>query len=509
MEGPVVVDLIRKSRLSLRGPDEVAVCFRDEQRTFGELDERSDRLAGGMVAQGLVKGDRVGILSYNRLEYVELFLAIAKAGLIAVPLNYLLRGPELAYHIDDSGARVTFVEQRFLDVMRPLAAERGSHRLVLFDEPAAAGELTFDQVLTAGAGTTGLPAVSADDVVLLQYTSGTTGRPKGATHTQGGVVLNAVNQVMGLPVRDDDVYLSLPALCWAAGLHTGTFAWLLKGARVVIYPSRAFDPDEVCATVEAAGVTAMLMVPVVLRGIFASGAVTRHNLGRLRTVLVGGEPVSVELLDKLHSALPELQLLQAFGQSEFPTVMTALGAEIARSKAGSVGKAVGLARLRVIDDVGVDAEPGVHGEIVCRSAATMQGYWNKPKETQAAFTDGWLRTGDRGWVDEDGYLYIAGRSKEMIISGGLNVYPAEIERVLLGHSAVAECAVIGVPDDRLGEVGCAYVVPGGGAAVTQDELVEFCREQLATYKIPRHWVFRDAALPHTASGKIQKFRLTS
>ncbi len=509
MDGPVVADLIRKSRLSLSDPDQVAVVFRDEQRTFAELDERSDRLAAGMLAHGLAPGDRVAILSHNRLEYIELFLAIAKAGLVAVPLNYLLRGPELAYHIDDSGAETTFVEARFLDLLRPLAAARDSHRLVVFDGPAAAGELHFDELLSAGADTSVLPAVSTEDVVLLQYTSGTTGRPKGATHTQGGVVGNAVNQVMDLPIREDDVYLSLPALCWAAGLHTGTLAWLLKGARVVIYPSRAFDPDEVCATVEAAGVTAMLMVPVVLRAIFTSGAIERHNLSGLHTVIVGGEPVSGELLDGLQRALPDLELLQAFGQSEFPTVMTALGGRSARSKAGSVGKAVGLTRLRVIDEHGVDAEPGAHGEIVCRSAATMQGYWNQPEETKAAFTDGWLRTGDRGWVDEDGYLYIAGRSKDMMISGGLNVYPAEIERVLLGHPAVAECAVIGVPDEQFGEVGCAYVVPRADVALTQDMLAQYCREQLASYKMPRHWVFRDENLPRTASGKIQKFRLAS
>jgi acyl-CoA synthetase (AMP-forming)/AMP-acid ligase II len=507
MRGPVIADLVRKSRLSRGQAEGTALVYRDTRLSYVEVDEHSNRLAAGLLASGLARGDRVAILAHNRAEYLLAFLAIAKAGAVAVPLNYLLRGPEIAYHLDDSGASWTFVEQRFLETLRPLAARRSGHQIVVFDGAGGAGELGFEELVAKGAAATALPEVKPDDVALLQYTSGTTGRPKGATHTQAGVVLNAVSQVMDMPLRHDDIYLCTPALCWAAGLHSGLLAWMQRGATIVLYPSGGFDPDALCATIEAERITATVMVPAVLRAVLDSGALNRHDVSSLRMLLVGAEPVPVQLLDRLHQALGGVEVVQGYGQSEFPTIMATLDPRYARSKTGSTGKAVGLTELRVVDESGNDVEPGVHGEILCRSAATMRGYWNKPEETEASIVDGWLRTGDRGWVDEDGFLYIAGRSKDLIISGGLNVYPAEIERVLAEHPAVAECAVIAMADPKLGEVGCAFVVLAPGAAAGEEELRELCREQLAGYKVPRRWVLRDEPLPRTPSGKVRKFLL--
>jgi acyl-CoA synthetase (AMP-forming)/AMP-acid ligase II len=507
MRGPVIADIIRKPRLSRGEADRLAVVFGETRRTYRELDERTSALAAGLLEAGFVKGDRVTILAHNRAEYVEAFFGIAKAGGVAVPVNYLLRASEVAYHLDDAAARWTFVEQRFLDVMRPLAAERPDHRLVVFDGPHEATEHGYEELVAKGGGAKDLPPVGPDDVSLLQYTSGTTGRPKGATHTQAGVVLNATAQSLDMPIREDDVYLCIPALCWAAGLHSGLMAWLQRGATVVLHPSGGFDPDIVCARIAEQRITSMIMVPVVLRAVLNSGALERHDFSSLRMLLVGAEPVPVELLDRLYAALPHVEVVQGYGQSEFPTIMAILDSKYARDKAGSTGKALSFVELKVVDESGADTAAGEHGEILCRSAATMIGYWNKPEETEAAFVDGWLRTGDRGWVDEDGFLYIAGRSKDLIISGGLNVYPAEVERVLAEHPSVAECAVVGTEDDRLGEVGRAFVVLRDGAGATEGELIEHCREHLAGYKVPRHWVMREEPLPRTSSGKAQKFKL--
>ncbi|TCK22821.1 class I adenylate-forming enzyme family protein [Pseudonocardia endophytica] len=509
MGGSVVADLFRKSRLSRGEAEHTALVFGATRLTYAELDDLSGRLAAGLVVSGLHKGDRIAILSHNRAEYVVAFLGAVKAGAIVVPVNYLLRGPEIGYHLDDSGATWTFVEDRFLDVLRPLAAERPGHRVVAIDGTPNPGELALDDLLATDPDAATLPPVDGDDIALLQYTSGTTGRPKGAVHTQAGIVLNAVSQVMDMSIDADDVYLGIPALCWAAGLHTGLFAWIQRGATIVLNPSSGFDPDALCTLIEAERVTAMTIVPAVLRRVLDSGAVDRHDVSTLRYLIVGGEPVSVELLDRLDKAVPGAQVVQAYGQSEFPTVMSTLDPRYGRSKAGSTGKATGLAELRVVDDTGIDVPVGQDGEIICRSPATMQGYWNKPEETSRAIVDGWLRTGDRGRVDDEGFLYISGRSKDMIISGGLNVYPAEIEQILADHPAVAEVAVTGVADDRLGEIGCAHIVFAPGRSATEAELTAYCSDQLAGYKVPRLWLFRDEALPRTASGKVQKFRLDS
>ncbi|HEX4107554.1 MAG TPA: AMP-binding protein [Solirubrobacteraceae bacterium] len=506
MPGPTVGDLIRKRRLARGDAHKTAIAFGEERLTYGELDERTDHIAHGLVAAGFTKGERAAILAHNCIEYLEAFFAVAKAGGVNVPINYLLRANEVAYHLDDSGATWTFVQDRFLELMHPIAAERAGHRLVVFGA-AGDGEIAFADLRDGAEGE--LPQVVPDDIALLQYTSGTTGRPKGATHTQRGIVLNAAMQALDIPLREDDVYLAIPALCWAAGLHSIFSPELFRGASIVLHPSSGFDPDNVCALVARERVTTIVMVPVVLRAVLDSGAFERHDVSSLRLIIVGAEPVPVELLDRLDQALPGVQVVQGYGQSEFPTIMATLDPRYAREKAGSTGKALSLSELRVVDDEGLDVPAGEHGEILCRAACTMLGYWNKPEETATAFLGDWLRTGDRGWLDEDGFLYIAGRSKDMIISGGLNVYPAEIERVLAEHPAVAECAVVGTEDARLGEVGRAFVVTREQATVSEAELEAYCREQLAGYKVPRHWVLRTEPLPRTASGKAQKFNLTT
>jgi fatty-acyl-CoA synthase len=348
--------------------------------------------------------------------------------------------------------------------------------------------------------------VSDADVFLLQYTSGTTGFPKGAIHTHATVMWNSLHQLADFSLTRGDVYLCIPALCWAAGLHDFTLAVLWTGGTVVLRPSRGFEPREVLSTIEQHRVTITLFVPSVLRMVLAH-PMGDHDLSTLRLVLSGGEPVPVAALEEFSRRLPTCDLVQGYGMSEFPTLMTYLDRDYAVTKRGSAGRATRVAEIRVVDEEGKDLPPDEDGEIVVRSPATMIGYWERPDATAEVFAGGWFHTGDRGYLDEDGFLFIAGRTKDMMISGGLNVYPAEIERVIEAHPAVREVAVVGVPDDRYGEVGEAHVVVAEEATVTEAELEELARAELANYKVPRHWRLRTEPLPRTASGKLQKFEL--
>jgi fatty-acyl-CoA synthase len=259
--------------------------------------------------------------------------------------------------------------------------------------------------------------------------------------------------------------------------------------------------------VERERVTQVLLVPSVLKRVLAAPELERHDLSSLRMVASGGEPVPVTAIEELHRRLPTCALVQVYGLSEFPTMMIFLDADHALRKAGSAGRACRIAEVRVITETGEDVAPGQVGEIICRSPATMVGYYGKKEATAGTIIDGWLHTGDLGHLDEEGFIYVAGRSKDMIITGGLNVYPAEVERIIALHELVVEAAVIGLPDERWGEIGEAFVVVRPGASVTVDELEQLLRAEVANYKIPRRWVIREEPLPRTTSGKVQKFLL--
>ena len=507
MSGYTVAALLRKNRAAgLTNPERTAVIFGDRKVTYDELDDRSSRLASALAARGFERGDRLAILAFNRVEYLEVFFAVAKLGGVIVPVNYLFKPAEVQHLLDDSGARWMVVEEALWEAVRPVRAETGTPVAYISLDTPEPDSLGYESLLGDGSPDGVDAGVGDGDVFLLQYTSGTTGFPKGATHTHATVLWNSLHQIADFAMSRRDVYLCLPALCWAAGLHDFTLATLWAGGTVVLNPSRGFDPGEVLGTVERHGVTITLFVPSVLRMVLAH-PIEDHDLSSLRMVLSGGEPVPVPAIEEFSRRLPTCDLVQAYGMSEFPTLMTSLDTEYGVTKRGSAGRATRVTELRVVDAEGKDVPPGEHGEIIVRSPATMIGYYGRPEATAEALAGGWFHTGDRGYLDEDGFLFIAGRTKDMIISGGLNVYPAEIERVLEKHPGVREVAVVGVPDDRYGEVGEAHVVVAEEATVSEAELEAFARAELANYKVPRRWLLRTEPLPRTASGKLQKFSL--
>jgi fatty-acyl-CoA synthase len=505
------VDTVLQRNLPSSGgdADRVALVFGDQQLTFEDLERRSSALAHSLLELGFRHGDAVCVLANNRTEWFELLFALAKVGGVIVPVNYLLKPKEVAYIVSDSRARWLVgddalwptVEAALEDLTTPL-------NLISLDSDHA-GAASYAALASAGDDGGPLPAVDAEDLLLLQYTSGTTGFPKGAMHTHATVLWNSLHQVPDFGITRDDVHLVIPAMCWAAGFHSFTLAVMWAGGRIVLHPSRGFSPEEFCTTVEEQGITKTILVPAVLRRVLGYEGLEGRDLSSLDLALSGGEPVPVQLIDEWHRRVSSCALVQGYGMGEFPTLMLFLEAKDAVRKAGAAGKACLAAQVRVVDLDFRDVAVGVVGEIVVLSPACMVGYYGKPGATAEAYHEGWMRTGDLARVDDEGYVYVAGRAKEMVIVGGLNVYPAEIERVLLDLAVVAEAAVVGVPDEKWGEVPEAVVVLRPGQQVTAEELEEHCRRELANYKVPRRWNIRTQPLPRTASGKIQRGRLAT
>ena len=488
-----------------------AVIFGDQTLTYDELSDRSARLAAGLSALGLAHGDRVGVLMANRMEWFEIFFALARTGAVMVPLNYLLQPPEIAVIAEDAGVSVLIVDVHLVDTARAATVGSAAQLVVVGGEP---GSDEFDYEALVDGPPLMTPVARGGDLFLLQFTSGTTGRPKGAMHTHDTVLWNAMHQIVDFGVTSADVYLAVPALCWAAGFHDIALAALWMGGTVVLNPSTGFSPADFFETVERHGVTKTLLVPSVLKRVLLDPGFDDADLTSLQTVYSGGEPVPVESIEDFMHRLPDCALLQAYGMSEFPSMMLYLDEREALRKIGSTGKAVRIADVRIVTAEDIDVAPGEIGEIVVRSPACMVGYYDRPEATAETIVGGWMHTGDLATVDDEGFIFISGRSKDMIITGGLNVYPAEVEAVLAAHPAVEEAAIVGEPDDKWGEIGHAYVTLADtgadrdSSAPSADELVAWLRERVAHFKVPRRYTIEPIALPRTTSGKVQKFRLS-
>lgn len=503
-----LADVVHRNRSSaLRELDKPALICGDEQVSYAELSARVERLAAGLAAHGFRRGDRCAILLRNRTEWLELLFAVAHLGGVSIPLNYLLKPSEIRFAVEDSGARWLASEAALWDGVAPIAPDLADVTLLAVDAPQP-GARGWDELTSDVHPRVPMVAVSTDEPALFQYTSGTTGFPKGAVHTHGTILFNAVAQIVDLDVREDDVHLVVPALCWSAGLHCITLGALWRGATVVVRETGNLNAPELCGLIERHRTTTAMLAPSVLRIVLGDPRSRAYDLSSMRTIISGGEPVSPDLLAEIRAVLPEARLLQGYGVSEFPTTMAFLDDVEVLERRGAAGRASMLATIRVVDEAGAEVAARAHGEIVVRAPSVSRRYHGPPGAPErSAVVDGWLRTGDRGWLDEDGFLHVAGRISEMYVSGGLNVYPAEVERVIQSHPDVAEVAVVAVPHDRYGQTGRAVVVLRDPDAVSADELDALCREQLANFKLPREWELRVDPLPRTVSGKIRKFLL--
>lgn len=493
-----------------------AVVDGDVRWSYSELRRRAAAFDAALDGLGLAEGDVVGVLGLNSAPHLVAWLAVPRSGRVLNDLNVRLAPAEIQFILDDSRARVLLVDDAFLEVGRALAANCPAlEHLVRMGTGATPGGCLSFEDLTQGEGR---PArlVDPDAVAGIFYTGGTTGLPKGAMLSHRNLVANAKHMLINQRYTDADTYLhAAPMFHLADGASTLALTWV--AGRHVIIP--AFEPERWLRTVAAERVTRALLVPTMISMVVNHPAVVEHDVSSLRGMLYGASPMPQGLLRRAMEVLP-CDWTQAYGMTEAAPVVTNLTPDDHRR--GAAGEQPYADRLRSAGRpvVGVEAEVrradgsragvGETGEIWARGPNIMRGYWNRPQETAAALdAEGWYRTGDAAYADAGGYLFVVDRIKDMIISGGENVYSAEVENAIYQHSAVLECAVFGVPDERWGERVHAVVVrrPDAGAMAGEAEIIEHCRALIASYKVPRSVEFRDDPLPKSGAGKILKREL--
>jgi fatty-acyl-CoA synthase len=508
LDGAHWVDHVARHAYAI--PDEVAIRFEGASITWAGLNSRIRQAAAGLARHGVGKGDRIAILMTNRPEFVEATLAANAVGAIAVPINFRLAPDEAAYILGHSAASVLITDS----LLAPLAAGATAAAdpspavtviVGLDSNDATERTISYDTLLD---GPDDPPEVVIDerDVALIMYTSGTTGRPKGAMLTHLNLLMQAITAMRTSRLHgDDNVALLNVPLFHIAGIGSMPPA-LLIGGRTVIMPTAPFDAESTLDVVEAERITSLFLVPAQWQVLCRHPDATRRCRS-LRVISWGAAPASVSLLEEMAKTFPDAEIISVFGQTEMSPVTTALPSEDAIRKIGSVGKPIPTINARVVDDDMNDVKPGEVGEIVYRGPTLMAGYWNDPAATAEAYAGGWFHSGDLVREDEDGFLYVVDRKKDMIISGGENIYCAEVENVLAGHPAIADIAVIGVPHERWGETPVAVVVPSDPAAPPSlADLTEWSKDRLASYKKPTAIVVVDE-LPRNASGKVVKHEL--
>ena len=495
-------DMINDNALRYR--DKTAFKFEAESYTFGQVNRRINSLTNALADLGIGKGDRVGILAYNCPRYFELF-GLAKAGRVCVPLNCRSMGRELSYLINHSELSALVLESDFIDVVDSVREELKGVREFICLDGAAQTMRSYEQLIEGYPPDEPTDDVEPDDPCALFYTSGTTGWPKGAIHTHSSLVAEASIAHRGL--SPDDTVLCVMPFFHVGGSAAHMIPAFAAGATMVVH--RRFDEALVLETIEREKVSYVFLVPTMILRLLEHPAFDDYDLSSLRAVGYTGAPMPVDALRRGIARFGEV-FFQELGQTE-TLGMTVLrreehkldGSPKILRRLESVGKPLREGELRIVDDDGKDVPRGEPGEIVARSDRIMQGYWRMPEETASTLRDGWLCTGDVGRMDADGYVYLVDRKKDMIISGGENIYSREVEEVLYMHPAVLEAAVVGVPDEKWGESVKAIVVLRRGAGASQEEIIDFCREHLASYKKPGSVEFW-SELPKTGSGKIKK-----
>ncbi len=489
-------------------PAAPAIIFQGDVTTYAELRDRCWRLSSALAEVG-EPGDRVAILAENCPEYVVCYYGVPGAGMALTLLNYRLAPRELAFIIGNSAPRILIVEPKYLPAIESIRASIPSVEIVLLIGGEARGTVPFETFLERGEPSPPRQRPAETDLCWLLYTSGTTGLPKGAMLSHRNLMAGVVNSMTTWETDEEEVCMFTFPQFHVAGYVL--LMYHLRSRPVVLM--RAFDPPTLLANVEAHGVTTTAMAPTMLAMLLDDPNTDRYDLSGLRRLGYGAAAMPGEVLRRARARWPNLAFNTGFGMTELAGNVMALGrrdheraAEGGLEILRSVGKEMPLARVRVVDDAGADAPAGAAGEIVVQGDQVLSGYWRSAEATEAAFTDGWFHTGDIGRWDEEGYLHIVDRKKDMILTGGENVYPREVEEVLFQHPAVAEAAVIGAPDERWGETVVAIIRLRPDAAASGADLTLFCRERIAGYKTPRRVVFV-GDIPKNASGKVLKREL--
>jgi long-chain acyl-CoA synthetase len=466
-------------------PAKDAVNTADGSITYAELDDSVSYIARNLLESGLRRGDRVAIFWSNSVETVQLLLAAFRAGLIAVPINVRLKPPEIAYILEHSGASVCFSEPQLAELARQ--AQRDGYPEIVSGLPA----------VTASRSTS-LPEMDPDQPAVILYTSGTTARPKGVTHTQR-TLLGAVRLITPDPIGPDDILLTITQIAHVSGL-AGVLAPLVLGAMTVLL--KAFDAAAVLDAIERFGCTYTTALPPMLQSMLEEQVRRPRNLSTMRNIVAGGDTVPIPLQQRVKESFG-VNIREVYGMTEaVPITLNPSGTV----RAGSIGTEVANDSIRIVDSQGCDVEPGDIGEIVVCSPANCIGYWSDTEATARLFEGGWLHTGDLASRDADGYYWFKGRLKQIIIRGGSNISPQEVEEALYQHPAVLEAGVIGMPDPVYGEVPVAFVALREGDDLTEDELLVHTRQLVADFKTPERIFFIDE-IPKGLTGKVDRRRL--
>ncbi len=492
-------------------PNGTATIHLDRQQTWPALLDRVARLAGAFRALGVGTDDRIALLSLNSDRYVEYFYACAWAGAAMMPLNVRWSPAECAYALNDAGARVLIVDDAFAPAAEAIRAATPGLETLIFcgDGDTPAGMLNYEDILAAAA-----PAPDAgrggDDLAGIFYTGGTTGFPKGVMLSHANFYVGGISNAQELRLRDTSVYLHAAPMFHIADLLWFTALTFVAGTHVSI---PMFTPDATLAAIEAHRPSHLLLVPVMLQMVLASDKLASTDISSLELIAYGASPITESVLRDAFDKFPETRFLQAFGQTELSPVATMLSPEYhvfegpRAGKLRSAGRATLACEIRVVGEDGAELPRGEVGHITVKGPITMLGYWNKPEVTAETLRDGWVYTGDAGYMDDDGFIFLMDRIKDMVISGGENVYSTEVENALAQHPGVATSAVIGIPSEKWGESVHAIVILHPGATATAQELMDHCHTLIAGYKCPRSIEFRTDPLPLSGANKVLKTEL--
>ena len=492
-------------------PNGVATVFKDRSHTWSETLDRVQRLAGALQRLGMRNGDRVALLSLNSDRFIEYYFAVPWGGGAMMPMNIRWSPSECAYALNDAGAEILLVDDAFAKAAPAIQAEVPGLATLVFcgDGPTPEGMMNYEEILAAAD-----PAPDAgragDDLVGIFYTGGTTGFPKGVMLSHKNFYLGGISNAQELEVRDGSVYLHAAPMFHIADMLWFMAITFVQGTHVAI---PMFTPEATLDAIERHRPSHILLVPVMLQMVLASPKLAETDTSSLELIAYGASPITEATLKLAFQKFPGVRFLQAFGQTELSPVATVLGTEyhvLEGPKAGrlrSCGRATRVCEIRIVDEHDRDVPPGTVGHIIVKGPITMLGYWQKPEATAATLKDGWVFTGDAGYMDDEGFIFLMDRLKDMIVSGGENVYSAEVENALGQHPAVATSAVIGIPSEQWGEAVHAIVILKPGADVDAETLKKHCHTLIAGYKCPRSIAFRTEPFPLSGANKVLKTEL--
>ncbi len=486
----------------------MATIYKDRQQTWPEFVERVAKLAGALQKAGMKKGDRVGMLALNSDRYLEYIFGVLWGGGVIVPMNLRWTPDENAYSIDDSGTEIILVDENYTGMVPAIREKSRSLKTLIFsgEGETPEGMLNYNEIIDA------IEAVEdagrgGEDLAGIYYTGGTTGFPKGVMLSHRSLYISNLSNCREFCIPDGGSYLhAAPMFHLADG--AASLAVTFAGGTHIMIPS--FSPEAALKAIQDHRPTNVLLVPTMIQMLIRNPDFAKYDTSSLTTIMYGASAISETALVEAMSKLPHTKFVQAYGQTELSPVATILAPKyhvtdgLNFGKLRSAGKAVGTCELKIVDEQGYEVPTGTVGQVAVKGPITMLGYWNKPEQTAEVLKDGWVYTGDGGYLDDEGFLFIADRLKDMIVTGGENVYSAEVEQAVTKHPAVAECATVGIPHEKWGESVHSIVILKPDATATEDDIIKHCHNLIAGYKCPRSIEFRTEPFPLSAAGKVLK-----